>query len=78
MLEDQLLLIVVFQKNGVFIERANPARKLDATYEVDRDWTLVFANSIQERILNVLCRLGIHVADLLIHYLSYMSPCQQL
>jgi len=60
MLEDQLFLRVVFEQNRVFIKGTNLACQLDAANKVDGDGAFVLADRIQERILNILCRLGIH------------------
>jgi hypothetical protein len=57
MLEDQLLLAVVLEQYGVFVERANLPCQLDATDEVDSDWTLVLAHRVKKGVLNILCRL---------------------
>ncbi len=57
MLEDQLLLAIVLQQDGIFIERPDLPRQLDAAYQVDCDRTLVFSHCIEKSILNVLCRL---------------------
>src|SRR5215469_7827112 len=60
MLEDQLLLAVVFQQNRVLVEGPDLPGKFDSAYKVDGDGSLVLPNSIQERILNILCRLIFH------------------
>ncbi len=56
-LEDQLLLAVVFQQHGVFVERADLSGELYAADQVDRDGALVFADSVEKRVLDVLRRL---------------------
>src|SRR6266567_4865230 len=62
--EDQLLLAVVLQENRVLIEGPNFTCKLDATDQVNGDWSFVLPNRIQESVLNILCRLVFHDADL--------------
>jgi hypothetical protein len=59
-LKDQLFLRVVLEQNRVFIEGTYLACQLDSADKVDGDGAFVLADRIQERILNVLCRLGIH------------------
>jgi hypothetical protein len=59
--EDQLLLAVVFKQHRVLIEGADLSGQLDAADQVNRDRSLVFANGIQEGVLNILCRLVLHV-----------------
>jgi hypothetical protein len=66
MLEDQLLLRVVFKQNRVLVERAYLARELDSADQIDRNRALVFADRIEKSILDILCRLGFHGADLLL------------
>ncbi len=65
MFEDQLLLAVVFQQYRIFIERPDLACELDSADEVDGDRTLIFSHGVKKSILNVLCRLLFHGADLL-------------
>src|SRR5271168_4312722 len=60
-LEDQLLLAVVLQQHRVFVEGTDLARQLHSADKVDGDWSLIFADRIKKRVLNVLCRLVIHV-----------------
>jgi len=60
-LEDQLLLTIVFEQHGVLVERADLPGKLDAADQINRDWGLVFADSVQESVLNILCRLVLHM-----------------
>ena len=67
MLEDELFLIVRFQYDGIFVKRTNTARKLDAAEQVNGDLRLVFAGSIEERVLNVLCRLVFHLPIFLLY-----------
>ena len=64
MLENQLLLRVVFQQDGVLVKRADFARELDAAHQVNGDRALVLADRVQKGVLNILCRLRIHNADL--------------
>jgi hypothetical protein len=59
-LEDQLLLAVVLQKHRVLIEGPDLAGELDPADKVNSDGCFVLPNRIQERVLNILCRLGIH------------------
>src|ERR1700677_3453627 len=61
MLEDQLLLAIVFKQHGVLVERAYFACEFDPADQVYRDRGLVFADRIKKRVLNVLCRLIVHV-----------------
>jgi hypothetical protein len=63
-LEDQLLLIVGFEHNRIFIERTDAPRQLDAAQEVNGDIQFFLAGGVEEGILNVLRRLAFH-ADLL-------------
>src|SRR3954468_17297166 len=62
--EDQLLLAVVLEKNRVLVERADPSGQLHAADQINGDRGLVLADRIQKSILNVLCRLTVHGADL--------------
>src|ERR1035438_6771530 len=59
--EDQLLLAVVFQKHGIFVEGPYLSGELDAADQIYGDRGLVLANRIQECVLNVLCRLVFHM-----------------
>jgi len=59
MFEDELLLTVRLQNHGVLVERADSARKLHTTQEVDRDAGSLFAGCVEEGILYVLRRLVI-------------------
>src|SRR3984957_3950878 len=61
MLENQLLLAVVFKQNGIFIEGPYFACEFDSADQVYRDRSLIFADRIKKRVLNVLCRLIVHV-----------------
>ena len=54
MLENQLLLIVRFQHQGVLIETLDAARELNAAQKVDGDRTLFLARIIQKTVLYVL------------------------
>jgi hypothetical protein len=60
-LEDQLLLVVVFQQHRILVERADLPGQLDAADQINRDGGLVLADRVQECVLNVLCRLGLHM-----------------
>src|ERR1700724_2109037 len=61
MLENQLLLAIVFKQHGVLVERAYFACEFDPADQVYRDRSLIFADRIKKRVLNVLCRLIVHV-----------------
>src|SRR5271155_3115418 len=61
MLENQLFLTVVFKQHGVLVERAYFACEFDSADQVYRDRSLIFADRIKKRVLNVLCRLIVHV-----------------
>jgi hypothetical protein len=61
MLENQLLLAVVFKQHGVLVERAYFACEFDSADQVYRDRSLIFADRIEKRVLDVLCRLIVHV-----------------
>ena len=61
MLENQLLLTVVFKQHGVLVERAYFACEFDSADQVYRDRSLIFADRIEKRVLDVLCRLIVHV-----------------
>src|SRR5664279_1107758 len=65
MLEDQLFLRVVLQQDRVLVEGAYFARKFHAAHQIDRDWALVFTDRVEKCVLDILCRLGFHGADLL-------------
>src|SRR5579872_3160129 len=58
MLEDQLLLSVGLQNNGVFVEGAYTARQLYSAKKVNRDVQAFLASRIQEGILYILRRLA--------------------
>jgi hypothetical protein len=70
--EDQLLLAVVLQENRVLIKGPDFAGQLDAADEVNGDWGFVLPNSIQESVLNILCRLVFHDADLRSSFTGWM------
>lgn len=55
MFEDQLILVVGLEHQGVFIKALDTARELHATQKVDSDEALLFASIIEKTILNVLC-----------------------
>jgi hypothetical protein len=61
MLEDQLLLAIVLQKYGIFVERPDLSGELNTADQINRDGGLVLADRVQVRVLNVLCRLVFHV-----------------
>ena len=56
-LEDQLLLRVVFQQHRILVEGADFPCQLDAADQVNRNGAFVLSDRIQESILNILCRL---------------------
>src|SRR5665213_1075261 len=64
-LEDELLLIIVFQQNGILIKRPYASRQFHAAYQVNGDLGFVFTNGIQKSVLNILCCLAFH----------FSSPC---
>src|ERR1700728_4023450 len=61
MLENQLFLTIVFKQHGVLVERAYFACEFDSADQVYRDRSLIFADRIEKRVLDVLCRLIVHV-----------------
>jgi hypothetical protein len=69
-LEDQLLLAVVFEQHGIFVEGPDLSGELDAANQINRDRGFVLADGVQEGILNVLCRLVLHVP---ISFISLMG-----
>ena len=60
-LENQLLLTVVFQQHRILVERTYFACEFDPADQVYRDRGFIFADRIKKRVLNVLCRLIVHV-----------------
>ena len=60
MFENELLLRIILKQNGILVEGTYLAGQLYAADQVDGDRAFVLADRIQERILNILCRLGIH------------------
>ena len=48
------------KQHGVFVEGTDLSRQFDSADEIDRDRSLVFADRIKKRVLNVLCRLVFH------------------
>src|ERR1700753_1203796 len=61
MLENQLLLAVVFQQHRILVKGAYFACEFNSADQVYRDRSLIFADRIKKRVLNVLCRLIVHV-----------------
>src|SRR5579863_8445942 len=61
MFENQLFLAVVFQEHGVFIKRPDLSCQLDAADQINRNGGFVFPNGVQKGVLNILCRLVLHV-----------------
>jgi hypothetical protein len=59
--ENQLLLAIVFQQHRIFVEGPDFSGELDAADQVNRDWGLVLANGVQKCVLDILCRLVLHV-----------------
>lgn len=55
MLENQLVLIVGLQHQGVFVKALDAAGELHSTQEVNSDQALLFACIVEKTILNVLC-----------------------
>jgi hypothetical protein len=56
-LEDQLLLVICFEHEGVLVKALDPARELDSAQQIDRDDPLFLARVVQKPILYVLRRL---------------------
>ena len=80
MLENQLLLAVVFQQHGILVKGAYFACEFDSADQVYRDRSLIFADRIKKRVLNVLCRLIVHVPisnfyDVELRYGKCSSSC---
>jgi len=75
--EDELLLIVGLQNNGVLIERADASAELYPAHKIDRDRRLIFSSSIKKGVLNILRRLGFHYADLSLIQNQIGTPEQQ-
>src|SRR6202012_835969 len=61
MLEYQLLLAVVLKQHRILVKRPYFACEFDSADQVYRDRSLIFADRIKKRVLNVLCRLIVHV-----------------
>src|SRR5690348_1990845 len=64
MLEDKLLLVVGFQYDRVFVEGPDASAQLYSAHQINRDRRLVLSSSVEKSILNILCRLCFHCADL--------------
>ena len=80
MLENLLLLAVVFKQHGVLVERAYFACEFDSADQVYRDRSLIFTDRIEKRVLDVLCRLIVHVpisnsCDVELRYGKCSSSC---
>ena len=61
-LENQLLLIVGFKDDRVFVKRANSARKFYTAHQINSDTAALFPRGVEEGVLNVLRRrLGFHL-----------------
>src|SRR5271165_2367613 len=61
MLENQLLLTVVFKQHRILVKGAYFACEFNPADQVYRNRGLIFADRIKKRVLNVLCRLIVHV-----------------
>ena len=61
MLENQLLLAIVFKQYGILVKRTYFACEFDSADQVYRDRSFIFADRIEKRVLDVLCRLIVHV-----------------
>src|SRR5581483_8182077 len=59
--ENQLLLAIVFQQHGILIEGPDFSSELDAADQINRDGGFVLPNRVQKGVLNILCRLVLHV-----------------
>ena len=59
--KNQLFLAVVLQKYGVLVKGADLAGQLDAADEIDGDGRFVFADGVEEGVLDVLRCLIFHV-----------------
>src|SRR3984957_17680197 len=70
MLENQLFLAVVFKQHGILVKGAYFACEFNSADQVYRDRSLIFADRIKKRVLNVLCRLIVHVP------ISNFSECR--
>jgi hypothetical protein len=60
MLVDELRMPVTPQENAEIIKPCDDALQLHAIDEKDREWRLIFANVIEESILQALHALGSH------------------
>src|SRR5579884_877656 len=58
--EDQLLLVIRLEDDGILIERSNAARQLYPAQQINGNERLVFTSGVQKRILDVLRRLIVH------------------
>src|ERR1700691_5511854 len=61
MFEDQLLLAVILQQHRILIKRPDLSSQLNSADQVNRDGSFVLPDGVQECVLNILCRLVIHV-----------------
>ncbi len=59
--KNELFLTIVLKQNGILVERPDLSSQLYTAHQVNRYRRLVFANRIQKGVLNILCRLVIHV-----------------
>src|SRR4051812_26485495 len=60
-LEDELLLIVGVEHDGILVEGTNAPGEFHSAQQIDRDGSFFFTRGVEERILNVLLRrLSIH------------------
>jgi hypothetical protein len=60
-LEDQLLLAIVLKQDRVLVKRAYFACEFNSADQVYRDRSLIFTDRVEKRVLDVLCRLIVHV-----------------
>ena len=79
MLENQLLLIVCFKYERVFIEAFDASGELHSAHQVNCEEYLVFSGVVEERFLNVLRKL-IHFSALfvfaaLISWIFWSAAC---
>src|ERR1700756_2559949 len=59
--KNQLFLAVVLQKYGVLIKGTDLARQLYSADKVDRNGSFILTDRVKKRVLDVLCRLVVHV-----------------
>jgi hypothetical protein len=59
-LEDQLLLIVGFEHQGIFVKTFDSSGQLDAAHQVNGQDDFILASVVQKAVLDILRRLGLH------------------